>query len=619
MCGIAGIVRFDDQPIATDRLDAMRRHLLHRGPDGDGVRLFERCGLVHTRLSIIDLLSGHQPMTVAATAEHETLALVFNGEIYNHRALRQKLEALGHRFASDHSDTEVLLHGYRAWGTEMPKHLHGMFAFAIWDSDAHELFLCRDRAGKKPLYVRRSGRELAFASLVATFRAAGLPCEIDRSALLRYLRIGYTGQASILAGVEEIPAAHWMKVAADGTTDMQRYWRPPPVSRTSTSLGAVKAVEEVLVEAVHKRLEADVPLGCFLSGGLDSSLVAAIAQTEYRRRGLGDLQVFCAGMPDLRYDESEHAQSVAKHIGARFTQLVADETKDVIGDLHRLTAVSGEPFADSSILPAHWLSRITRSHVSVALSGDGGDELFGGYTRYRGMAMLERNRWWLSKLPQRLPGDANARRSAALLARLTQAARFASPMQQYFSMIHLFNDAMLGELGIDVGDTSPLEDWPDEPKAAHAAMRWDLNNYLPFDLLRKIDRASMSIALEVRCPMLDTQVCDLAGHLPLSVLMPGGKTKGVLRQVAMKYLPASIVNRPKRGFALPIGEWFRHHLRQPLCDHIFDGTMEAIGLNRRWIERMFDEHDQQQRDHAHRLFALLSLSVWWKWLHGTEG
>ena len=616
MCGIAGIARFDDEPIAADRLDAMRRRLMHRGPDGNGIETYGRCGFVHTRLSIIDLLSGRQPMSIDSHVDGGRLSLVFNGEIYNHRDLRQKLESRGHTFRSDHSDTEVLLHGYRAWGSELPKHLHGMFAFAIWDHDARSLFLCRDRAGKKPLHLRRRGNELAFASLVSAL--VDRDATIDQHALLQYLRFGYTAEQSLVAGIEELPAAHWLLFDHRGQSTTQRYWQPPPISRTSTSIGAVKAVSEVITEAVHKRLEADVPLGCFLSGGIDSSLIAAIAQKEYNRRGAGPLPVFCVAMPDLAYDESEHATAVARHIGARYTQLVADSSKDVIADLTHLIGIYGEPTADSSILPTYWLSRTTRQHVSVALSGDGGDELFGGYDRYRALAMIERHGWWLRRMPGKLLRDDDPRSRSARLRRLVHAARHDSPGEQYLAMIRLFSESSLLELGIDPAGTPPIADWPNEPRPTHAAMRWDLTHYLPFDLLRKIDRASMAVALEVRCPMLDTQVCDLAGHLPMSVLMPGGRPKGLLRTVAQDLLPGNIVDRPKRGFALPIGQWFRSSLRQPLCDHLFDGSMEAMGLHRPFVERLFDEHDQQVTDHTHRLFALLSLSIWHRWLRDSN-
>ena len=630
MCGIAGIVRFDDQPIATSRLEAMRDHLRHRGPDGEGIATYDRCALVHTRLAIIDLLSGQQPMHVARTdslpqgaSNAGPLHLVFNGEIYNHRALRHQLERLGHRFASDHSDTEVLLMGYRQWGLELPKHLHGMFAFAIWDEDARRLVLVRDRAGKKPLYVLRREGELVFASLAATMRAAmpaGERLVMDRQALCSYLRLGYAFGRSMLAGVEELPAAHLMCVDPDGRAALHRYWQPPPISLTSTSLGAVSATREVLSEAVSKRLEADVPLGCFLSGGIDSSLVAAMAQAKLAERGGEALRTFSVAMPDLDYDESPYAQRVAEAIGARHTRLEADPSHDIVGDLGRLIAITGEPLADSSILPTHWLSRATREHVAVALSGDGGDELFGGYDRYRALWLLQRLRPLLQWTPAGLLASVEPRSRRARLGRLREASRYREPARQYLSMIHLFTDEQIASLGVPVEECwSPaadagVPDWPAEADAASAARRWDLLHYLPYVLLRKVDRASMAVALEVRCPMLDTAVCDLAGHLPTSVLMPRGRRKALLRAVAAELLPADIIRRPKRGFAVPIGRWFRGPLRQTLHDILGDGSLASLGFDQAAVMRVYDEHQREAMDHTHRLFALLDLALWSQWL-----
>ena len=632
MCGLAGMLRFDDQRPAPERLRRMLAHLRHRGPDGEGVSEHGPCALVHARLSIIDLLSGQQPMHLppvelpvgqsgARVASHGPLHLVFNGEIYNHRELRAKLERHGHRFKSDHSDTEVLLFGFRQWGTMLPKHLHGMWAFAIWDEADQRLFLCRDRTGKKPLYLRRTPSELSFASLVATLIVGaepGFSPGQSPAAMRNYLRFGYPFAQSMVEGIEELRPAHWMTVHRDGTTVSERYWQPPPISRHSTALGAVEALREVLSDAVADRLEADVPLACFLSGGIDSSVVAAIAQRRLAARG-ERLQTFSVAMPDLDYDESPHAQAVADHIGAQHTVLQT-HPGDAIGDLRRLMAVTGEPTADSSLLPTFWLCRAARQHVKVALSGDGGDELFGGYDRYRALRLLSRWRGLMASVPEGLLADANPRSTRTRLRRLVQAARAGlTPAQQYAQMIHLFTTEQLRELMPDTADeaNSGVPDWPEDISGTdrvHAAMRWDLEHYLPYEVLRKVDRASMAVALEVRCPLLDTQVCDLAGHLPTSVLMPGGRPKGLLRALATELVPLTIVNRPKRGFAVPIGGWFRTMLRDALADHLFDGSLPAMGLSEAPVRQMFDEHVKSSADHTHRLFALLQLSLWRAWL-----
>jgi asparagine synthase (glutamine-hydrolysing) len=646
MCGIAGIVRFDDRPLERGRLEAMRDQLRHRGPDGQGISLHDRCGFAHVRLSIIDLLSGQQPMHLPPEAKDPRftgfgdrtqsvslrdpsgggpLHLVFNGEIYNHVALRRQLERKGHRFHSDHSDTEVLLYGYRQWGDNLPKHLHGMFAFAIWDERNRRLFVARDRAGKKPFYYRfdRQYREMVFGSLTATVLAGLAPEErgqVNRAALLRYLRLGYTFAPSLVEGVQELPAANTMLVEADGQIYIDRYWQPPPISKHSTSLGAADALDEVLSEAVDKRLEADVPLGCFLSGGIDSSVVAAMAQRKLTREKAGALRTYSVSMPDVLYDETPHAQRVADHLGAEHTVLPC-EVGDAIADLERLMAVSGDPTADSSLLATHWLCKTARPHCKAALSGDGGDELFGGYDRYRAMRLLSQNRGWLAALPGSVFRGGHPKSRRARFGRLIAAAKSGrTPDFQYQSMIHLFDEPQIGRLVPGLLDYSlsdtlgvALPNWPPWDDLAHAAMRWDFEHYLPYELLRKVDRASMAVALEVRCPMLDTQVCDLAGHLPTAVLMPRGRPKGLLREVAARYLPTRIVNRPKMGFAVPMGDWLRGHLRDPLHERLHDGGLESLGLDPGELTRYFDEHQAGRADHTHRLFGLLQLSLWMTW------
>lgn len=619
MCGLAGIFRFDDQPIAEGRLRALLSHLRHRGPDGEAITREGRCTLVHARLSILDPDKGRQPMVAAESQSHGPLSVVFNGEIYNHRVLRKQLESLGHSFVSDHCDTEVILFGYRQWGTDLPRRLDGMFAFAVWDRNERQLLLCRDRTGKKPLYVRWSPdrRELSFATLVGTL-IAGLPegeqmC-VRRSSLLHYLRLGYTDHRSLIEGVEEVPAAHWMLIDEDRGVRSQNYWRPGvgPGNNSDT----VEAARAMIDQAVKQRLEADVPLGCFLSGGIDSSIIATLAQRELAARGEGALKTFSVAMPELDYDESMYATEVARHIGSNHRTLVADPNTDVVGDLQRLVALTGEPTSDSSLLPTYWLSRATRKFVKVALSGDGGDELFAGYDRYRAMRLLDRHRWWLGKVPTRLFDDANPRTTRTRLHRLVSAAAECSPSRQYHLLIALFSEQQIRALGVDPkGEPPPLHDWPSEPIPETAAMRWDMSHYLPFDLLRKLDRASMAMALEVRCPMLDTKVCEMAARLPNSVLMPRGRPKTLLRQVAAHLnLPSRIIRRPKRGFAVPIGRWFRGPLREPLRDCIFDTSLQSLSLDRRFVEKIFIEHEQKKMDHTHRLFALLTLSIWCRWL-----
>jgi asparagine synthase (glutamine-hydrolysing) len=615
MCGIAGILRYDDTPPDEAMLRGMLDRVRHRGPDGEGISHHGRCSLVHARLSVIDLLSGQQPMHVTRTESHGPLHLVFNGEIYNHREMRRKLERRGHRFVSDHSDTEVLLYGYRQWGKELPKHIHGMFAFAIWDEDARELMLVRDRTGKKPLYWRWTSTGLRFASLVPALLTGGDTIEIHRPGLLTYLRYGYPFEDSLIEGVGEVPPAHIMRVDKRGGIHVERYWRPPPISKSITRLGAVDALREVLTEAVDTRLEADVPLGCFLSGGIDSSVVAALAQQHLDDRGADRLKTFNVRVPGARYDETATARRVAEHIGAEHN--VLDVRPDsVVEDLTHLMKVNGDPIADSSLLPTYWLCRAAREHVTVALSGDGGDELFGGYDRYRAMRILRKHAWWFSRIPSGLLPDTSPRSRVARVRRLIEAARAGrNPSSQYHDMIHLFRDEQIRELMPGLIETEPIDapmvpDWPGTHDRVHAAMRWDLTHYLPHVLLRKVDRASMAVALEVRCPMLDTQVCDLAGHLPDPVLMPDRRPKGLLRQLARELVPAPITRMPKRGFAIPLNDWLRDRLAEPVEAAILGEPLRDLGFSPTPIRRWFEEHRSGQRDHSHRLFGLWQLALW---------
>ncbi len=628
MCGIAGIVRFDGQPIAPMRLQAMLDHVSHRGPDGRGVCADGAWAAAHARLSIIDPATGGQPMHAAAaqtktqtgstseSGEQGPLSVVFNGEIYNHCDLRTQLEAYGHQFVSNHSDTEVLLLGYRQWGTDLPGHLRGMFAFAIWDAQRHRLLLCRDRFGKKPLYINRDGRRLLFASLVGTIvTAMNRAPSPDPTALLDYLRLGYPFLRSMVDGIEELPPGHWMTVTDTGTVSTQCYWEPA-MPDLGSSTARLAALPSALAEAVRIRLEADTPLGCFLSGGIDSSIVAAMAKRQLAAQGGDSLRTFSVAMPQAHYDESHYANMVARHIGAQHTSLHAAPST-AIDDLTHLMTLSGEPTADSSLLPTYWLCRAAREHVTVALSGDGGDELFGGYDRYRALRLIARYGRYLRLLPA--SGGGEPRSSVARFSRLVRAARAGpEPARQYRRMIYLFSEQQIRELGITASDDPipPLTNWPAWPDPVPAAMRWDLKHYLPHVLLRKVDRASMAVALEVRCPLLDQSVGDLATALCERELMPRSRPKALLRAMADELLPAAIARRKKQGFAIPIGAWMRQELKQPLADRLFDGTLAQLGLKMDPVRNWFDQHVNGRVNHTHRLFALLQLSLWGQWLHG---
>jgi len=489
MCGIAGILRYDDALIDRDELQRMATWLTHRGPDDANTHVHGRCGLAHTRLSIIDLSDGVQPMHAPAHGSHGPLTVIFNGEIYNHRKLRHDLSGRGHVFTTNHSDTEVLLHGYRQWGRDLPSKLSGMFAFAIWNEDEQTLFLARDRVGKKPLFYSDDGVKLTFASEIGPIVASMRDRQVNHSALNRYLRFGYCGYESLAAGVMELAPAHWMEIAAGRRTKSEQYWSAASAAESSDG----DSIEQVLQQAVSSRLEADVPLGCFLSGGIDSSLVAALAQQSLKQQGNDTLKTFSVRMPVSSYDESEAAAAVARHISSEHVQLEASADADIIDDLVRMTSVYGEPTADSSILPTFWLSRATRPHVKAVLSGDGGDELFGGYDRYRALRILAQHRWWVKCLPTWLLRSTNPKSKRARLRRLAQSAQHATPPDQYQSMIHLFTDKQIEQLLLYERSNEKItvaDKWPDEADNRRAAMQWDFAHYLPMEVLRKVDRAS---------------------------------------------------------------------------------------------------------------------------------
>lgn len=609
-------MHLDGRPVDSSRCQAMLAHLRPRGPDAEGVLEVGNCTLVHARLSIIDLVGGEQPMQLGDTDAGPPISVVFNGMIYNHRELRLQLEACGYQFKTDHSDTEVLLHGYHHWGRELPAHLEGQFAFAIWHHQKGELFLCRDRLGKKPLYVRQSHNEVAFASLVGALETDS----IRQPALRAFLRYGYTFESTMIAGIEQIPAAHWMVVDRQGQIKVERYWQAPP--RNVAAVVGLQEMRRLITEAVRLRLEADVPLGCFLSGGIDSSIVAAVAQRVLLESGNGPLQTFSVSLDDSDYDEGPCARRVAVSLGCHHRQVdispldASGKGKTFFEDLAHLVRHMGEPLADSSLLPTYWISRAAREHVKVALTGDGGDELFGGYNRYRAMRLLGYCREWLRYLPA-VPADSRQPFSLRTrLNRLMRASRFQGAFQQYQCMVEIFSERQMEEMGVVGRDPcmDGVKDWSDSSDLSGAAMRWDLHNYLPHDLLRKVDRASMAVALEARCPLLDQTLVETVCQWPSDVLMPGGHLKRLLRQFAADILPADIAPeialRPKQGFAVPIGRWFRKELKDPLADRLLSGHLEELGIKESAVEQLMREHVEEKLDHSHRLFALLSLAVW---------
>ncbi len=643
MCGIGGILRTDGEPIPEEWLDAIDARIAYRGPDGqgrfrdrveietpNGKRIVE-IAFVHRRLSIIDHEDGGQPM-VSERGRNDSegiVAVVFNGCIYNHRELRDELESKGHYFVTDHSDTEVLIHGWREWKEELTDHLEGMYAFAIWDRVGATLTLARDLFGEKPLYhgpIYHDRNEvnpcIVFASDARSIIGIGEfewgeddpPALVDYAT--RYLQLGYGWELETpyrQQSVHAVQAGQRVKRKADrGSLDLT----PRPLEPHPTD---PDAIESLLEQAVQRRLEADVPLGCFLSGGVDSSLVSYFA-----KKHKPDLRTFSVRMSDERYDESRHAERVATELSTQHTTL--EVHPNPAADLVMLINTLGQPFGDSSILPTYWVSNAAREHVKVAISGDGGDEMFVGYERYMAARPLARFHRLLSLLPSESLLGAHPKSRLHKLGRLGVMAR-EFPSLGVLAMESIFTQPQIDQL-MGRFRSQPARYTRDEGGVddARADLRWcDTQWYLPNDLLTKVDTASMACALEVRCPFLDRDLARAVLAMPIEQLIPGGQRKGFLRQIARKYLPAEIVDRPKMGFAIPIGEWFRDDrlpsgggsggggMKTLLLDHLQAADpFGPIDLNRRAVQRFIDEHMSSKRDHSQRLFTLLTLSIWAK-------
>ena len=566
MCGVCGVLGPAGRAGADD-VEAMARTLAHRGPDDFGTwrRSFSRDGephelaLGHTRLAILDLSpAGHQPMSSPDGA----VSVAYNGEIYNFRALRAELEALGHAFGSE-CDTEVLIAAYRAWGLDAFDRFVGMFAFALWDDARRRLVLVRDRLGIKPLYYRFVEGVLSFGSeLQALSRHRGFRGSIDPAGLGGFVRHGYVpGPRTIYRDTWRLGPGEFL-VWEDGAVRVASYWRltdpadaPPPAGFGE----AVDALEALLGDAIEDRLIADVPLGAFLSGGVDSSTVVALMKC----RATGPVRTFSIGFHDAWYDEAPRARAVAEHLKTEHTELYVEERQAVEVALE-LPDLFDEPFADPSAIPTVLLSRLTREHVTVALSGDGGDELFGGYRHYGKLSRLLP----LMGLPQRLRGGIAAAASWLPRGSLRNGLahlRSADRARLAYSLVSDCGDELLAAAcGSEGARPNPvyLDAYRSAPVASDVqrAMLADARVYLADDILTKVDRASMSVALEARVPILDHRVVRFAFSLPWSLVWHEGRSKAPLRAVLHRHVPPEIVERPKHGFGLPLGRLLAQQL-----------------------------------------------------------
>ena len=605
MCGIAGFVGNGDQAV----LDHMCVALAHRGPDGQGTWIDAEAGvhLGHRRLAVIDPAGGAQPM-------HDgDLVVVFNGEIYNFRELRAELERSGARFRSDHSDTEVLLHGYRAWGEKLPTRLNGMWAFAIYDRRARTLFCSRDRFGKKPFYFHHGPRLFVFASELDALRAyPDVPSDEDPAALQKYFAYGFIpAPRTLLKGVEKLPAGCSLKLdVATGRCVVRRYWRYEPapdcslLRRPVTEL--VDELEQRLRDAVKRRLVADVPLGVFLSGGLDSSLVAALASEEM---GAQRLKTFSIGFDESSFDESPAADRVARYLGSDHhpRRLALDEVRRA---LPLLLLRIDDPIADSSMLPTWLLSSFAREQVTVALGGDGADELFAGYDPFKALRYA---RWLprpfaavLGSVAGRLPVSHAYMSFDFKLKRLVRGVRQPDALRLPVWMAPVdpsrFDELFSGPIHADELYSEAIEAWERSTSDddVDRATCFFVDLYLQDNILVKIDRASMWQSLEVRSPFLDVDMVDFASRLPAALKLHGRRGKWLLRRLAERLLPADIVHRRKQGFALPVGRW--------LADGHLGDNVPVPPVRATFWQMHLAEHRAGREDHRLYLWADTVLS-----------
>jgi len=618
MCGIVGIVRNDAAPIDRDLLARMNEAIRHRGPDDDGFHLNDRVGLAMRRLSIIDLKSGQQPIH----NQDRTAWIVFNGEIYNYLELRKHLEELGHEFYTD-SDTEAIVHAYDQYGTECPKYLRGMFAFAIWDERNKSLFLARDRVGKKPLLYAQVGNQLIFASeFSALLLHPDVSRDVDYEAIHHYLSfICVPAPFTAYRAVRKLEPGHWL-LWKNGETRIERYWQLDFSNKSRLSEEAAgERVVELLREAVRIRLMSEVPLGAFLSGGIDSSAVVALMAQESSER----VKTFSIGFDEQDFSELHHARRVAERVGADHHEFIVRPNAMEI--LPTLVEHYGEPFADSSAIPSYYVSRETRQYVTVALNGDGGDECFAGYERYAAMNLAQRytavpaivREGVIGNVLRAIPGE-----RPVLLRRAKRFAAAASmtPIDRYLRWVSAFTEGAKSDLYSEAfkqtvagrHSADILKPWFAKANGAgivDATLLTDTMTYLPNDLLVKMDIASMAVSLEARSPFLDHHLMEFAAGLPEKFKLRGLTTKYLLKRVLKDLVPQENLTRSKMGFGVPIGHWFRGAMQPFLRQTLLSEKALGRGLFKpEAVRAIIDQHVAHKQDHSHRLWSLLMLELW---------
>jgi asparagine synthase (glutamine-hydrolysing) len=617
MCGIAGILDLHRRrPIDEAILVAMRDSIRHRGPDGEGLHVEPGVGLAHRRLSIIDVAGGKQPIY----NEDGSVAVIYNGEIYNYRELVHELQALGHTFRTL-SDTEVLVHAWEEWGEASVERFNGIFAYALWDRNQRRAFLARDPIGVKPLYYAEleDGSVLFGSELKALLVHPALKREIDPAAVEEFFAYGYVAEPrSIFRGVEKLAPGHFLAVDGKTPPEQKRYW---DVEFSARSVGSEEALAEELVarlrESVSMQLMSEVPLGAFLSGGVDSSaVVAMMAQVSS-----GPVETCSIQFGEKAYDESRYAREVAERYRTRHRSEIV-EAND-FGLVDRLASLYDEPFADSSAMPTYRVCELARKRVTVALSGDGGDENFAGYRRYRWHTYEERVRG-LVPPSLRAPlfgflGRTYPKLDWApkpLRAKATLEALALDPIEGYFHSVSILGDALRRKLFRDSFQKSlqgyravevlrrHLDRAPEHPLSRVQYL--DLKTYLPGDILTKVDRASMAHSLEVRVPVLDHELVAWAASLPPEMKLSGREGKYLFKKAMTPYLPRELLYRPKMGFAVPLASWFRGPLKARVRKALSSSLLLDTGIfDERFLSRMVSEHESGLRDFSAAIWSVL--------------
>jgi asparagine synthase (glutamine-hydrolysing) len=593
----------------------MCEQIRHRGPDEDGYLADGGCAIGMRRLSIIDLSTGRQPIS----NEDGTVWIVFNGEIYNYQPLRAELIGRGHRFRT-HSDTETIVHLYEETGGGWDR-LRGMFAYAIWDARDRSLMLVRDRFGKKPLYYTIRDEGIYFGSELKCLRAAGLPLEIDNEALRLYFQFLYIPDPwSIYKGVQKLPAGGWLKYHADGRVEQGRYWTlPAPVEASmpgDTREAARKRIREVFDESVRIRMIADVPLGAFLSGGIDSTSVVASMSLQSPE----PVKTFSIGFEEQDYNELPWAGMVARHYKADHHEIVV--RPNIVDLVNRLIHYFDEPFADSSAIPTFIVSEFAVQHVKVALTGDGGDELFAGYPSFFNAARWRKLNYspqWIRRMTSwvadRLPYSAYGKNFLRMISRPSSLERyFDLNTTPYYLRTQLLQPEWM--LPFDEAfffrkfDGALLRSADDVSQALY----FEANVRLTGDMLTKVDRMSMANSLEVRCPLLDHELAEVAMNIPNSWKLNGGATgKQILIEALGDRLPPELLNRPKQGFGLPLPAWFKGPLRDMLHDHLTSRRFLDRGIvSPAFMREILAEHQSGRRDNSHYLWMLLVCELWFR-------